>query len=66
VSSISNQGHRTVELFERGLDDRREFAVGDQQLGLAVPKNEGNGAGVETVIQRVQHRTCHRHAVVRF
>ena len=42
-----------------------ELAVGDQDLGLGVAEDEGDGARVEPVVERVQHRARHRHAVMR-
>ncbi len=55
-----------VELGEGRFHDRAEFAVGDQQFRLAVRQDEGDRARVEPVVQRIQHRAGHRHAVMRF
>jgi len=60
-----DQRQRPAECCERRLDDRREFAVGDQQFGLAVREDEGDRARVEPGIQRIQHSTGHRHAEMR-
>ena len=58
--------HWTGQLGQRLFDDRRELAVGDQQLRLPMDQNESDRPRIETVVQRVEHRARHRHGVVRF
>ena len=54
-----------VELRQRLPDHRREFGIGDQNLGLAVPQDEGDRLRIEANIERVQHRPGHRHPEMR-
>ena len=61
-----DERQRAAELGQRRRDDRGEFSIGDQQLRLAMRQDKGDRARVETVIERVQHRPRHRHAVMRF
>jgi hypothetical protein len=51
-----------VELGQRRLDHRREFAVGQQHLGFAVLEDEGDRVGIEPNVERVEHGARHRHA----
>ena len=55
VVDVDHQRLAVAEL-ERLLDGGREFAVGDQTLVSAWPEDEGDGARVEPVVERVQHR----------
>ncbi len=57
---------RVLEQGQGGCDDRVEFAVGDQHLGLAMLQHEGNGLGVQAHIQGIEYGTGHRHAEMRF
>ena len=43
----------------------RKFAVGDQDLCLAMLEDEGDGFRVEPDVERVENRARHRHAEVR-
>ncbi len=52
-------------LCERRLDHRGVFGVGQQDLGLGVVQDVGDGLGLEADVQRVDHRARHRDAVVR-
>ena len=54
-----------LQALERGSDDGREGAVGDDRLRLAVLEDVGHGVGVETRVDRVEHRAEHRHAEMR-
>ena len=60
--------HQRLHLGERQrlLRQLREFAVGDQHLGVGVVELEGDDGGVEAGIDGVEHRARHRHAVVAF
>ena len=60
-----DERHWSRKLVHRPLDDRCEFPVRDQQLGLPVRQNKRNRARVEAVIQRAEHRPRNRHAVMR-
>ena len=51
---------------ERRADDRGEFAVDDERLGLAVIEHEGDRGRVEASVERVEHSAAHRHAVMTF
>ncbi len=64
VVDIDDIGLRLAE-GQRFLHDRREFGVGDHRLRLAMIEDEGDGGGVETGVDRVQHRAGHRHAEMR-
>ena len=48
------------------LHGRREFAVDDQDLGLAVVEPEGDDRRVEPRVERIEHGARHRHAVMAF
>ena len=47
------------------LDDRGEFAIHDQGLGVGVIEGEGDDGGIETRVEGVEHAAGHRHAVMR-
>ena len=47
---------------ESARDGTRELAVGDQDLGPAVPEHEGDRLGVEARVQRVDDRARHGNA----
>ena len=51
---------------ERRLDRRREFGVGNERFRPSVLEAEGDGRGVETDVERVEHGAERRHGVVRF
>jgi len=51
---------------ERGANDRREFAVDNQRLGLSVIEHEGDRGRIEARVERVEHRAAHRDCVVTF
>ena len=42
-----------------------ELAVGDYRLGLAMRQNIGDSRGIEARVDGVEHRTQHRHGVMR-
>ncbi len=46
-------------------DHRRVLGVGQENVGLAVLQDEGDRGGIEAVVQRVEHGTGERHAVMR-
>ena len=50
---------------QRLLDGRRELGVGEEHLRFRVLEDERDRRGVETVVERVEHRARHRHAEVR-
>ena len=50
---------------QRRADRRRELAVGDQHLALAVVELPGDERGVEAGVERVEDRVQGRHRVVR-
>ena len=50
---------------KRRADRRRELAVGDQHLALAVIELPGDERGVEAGVERVEDRVQGRHRVVR-
>ncbi len=54
-----------VEERQGAIDRRRKFGVGDQHLGFAVAQDEGDRLGIEADVERVQHRTGHRHPEMR-
>ncbi len=57
--------YRAFQHCQRALDDAAEFAVGNQHFCFPVGELEGDGFGVKPDVQRVQHRTGHRHAEMR-
>ena len=61
-----DDGDRRLQFGESVSRQGGEFVVGDQQFGGAMLQDEGDRAGIQAVIQRVQHRPGHRHAVMRF
>ena len=67
VLGIIDVDHDRTRLdeFQRALDRRRELAIGDQHLRLAVIEHESDGFAVEAGVQRVQHPAHHRHAEMR-
>ena len=54
-----------VELSQGLADRRRELAVGDQDLGLAVAQDVGDGAGVQPGVDGVEHGAERRDPMVR-
>ena len=60
VVDVDDEGP-AVESGEGGADGRRELAVGDDCLCLAVLQDEGDGARVEAGVDGVDHRAQHRH-----
>src|SRR6516225_6756412 len=59
------QRRPATELRERWTDDRGALAISNQQPCLAMRQDESDGAGIETIVQRVENSACHRHAVMR-
>ena len=53
-------------LLECGGDGAGELAIGDERLRLAVVQHERDRVGVEPGVERVEHRSGHRHAEVTF
>ena len=43
-----------------------KLAIDDQQLAVGMLEHEGDGGGIEPGIDAVEHRTRHRHTVMRF
>ena len=60
--------HQRLHLGERQrlLHHLGIFAVGDDDLGLAVVEREGDDRRVEPRVERVEHALRHRHAVMAF
>ena len=61
IVHVDHQRFR-LEGRERAPDGAREFAVGDQDLGLAVLEHEGDRLRVEARVQRVEDRARHGYA----
>jgi len=57
---------RWIYQAQRLADGLGEFTVGEQKLGLTVFEHERNRFGIQTNIQRVEHRSGHRDAEVQF
>ena len=57
---------RVVEHADGGVDHVEELAVGNQRLGFAMLQHKGDGFGIQTHVQWVEHCADHRHAKVRF
>ena len=55
-----------VEHADGGVHHVEELAVGDHHLGFAMLQHEGDGFGVQTHIEGVEHGADHRHAEMRF
>src|SRR3546814_20696931 len=53
-----------LHALQRLLDDRRELAVGEQHLGLAVVQDEADRGRVEAHVEGVQHCAGRRHPEV--
>ncbi|MCY1498545.1 hypothetical protein D9M68_325330 [compost metagenome] len=64
VIDVDHQ-RRVVEHADGGMDHIEELAIGDQRLGFAVLKHEGNGLGIQAHVQGVEYSADHRHAEVR-
>ncbi len=62
VQRIDDQRLWPFEQRQSRFDDGGKFRIGNQHLGFAVRQHEGNGFGIETGVQRIQHGTDHRHA----
>ena len=60
VIDIDDDQRRTIkrDRLSRGL---REFAVGDQNLRLAMAQDKGDRLGIEARIDRVEDAACERH-----
>ncbi len=61
-SSISITTMASADLPQRRLDDIGIFAVGDQDLRLAMLEAEGDAGGIEPGIEGVEHCADHGHA----
>ncbi len=55
-----------LDQFQRRPDDIVELTVGDQHTGFAVVEHEGDGFGVQTHVQGVEHRADHGYTKVAF
>ena len=64
IVDVDHQG-ALGELLQRALDGRRELAVRDQHLCLAVLQNEGEIGGVETDVERIEHGAGQGNAEMR-
>ena len=64
AEGIVDIDHRdaSADLPQRRLDDIGIFAVGDQDLRLAMLQAEGDAGGIEAGIEGVEHRARHGHA----
>ena len=60
VVDVDDEG-AAIDLREGRADGRRELAVGDDRLRLAVLQDEGHGARVEAGVDGVDHRAQYRH-----
>ncbi|MPL88378.1 hypothetical protein SDC9_34398 [bioreactor metagenome] len=47
------------------VDDLGEFRVDEDHLAFGMAEDEGHGFGIETGVDRVQHRAGHRHREMR-
>ena len=58
--------NRPFDQFQSLPNDRVELAVGNQYAGFAMLKHEGDGFGVQTYVQGVEHRADHGYTKVGF
>ena len=50
---------------DHALSQLAELLIHQQHLGLAVLQDKGDGFGIQTGVDGIQHRATHRHAKVR-
>ena len=65
VLDVDHIGRLALEQRHRLADNARELAIDEQDLGLAMLEDEGDGLGVEPHVERVEHGAGHRHAKMR-
>ena len=63
---IVNDQWRDVGFFKRLCNDTGELPVHDQDFCAGMVELEGDDRRIETGIERMQHGTGHRHAVMGF
>ena len=64
ILHLNHQWTTRAQLRQGPFDHAGKLSIGEQHLGLAMLQHEGNGLDVQARVERVEHRSGHRHTKV--